>query len=213
MTTGERLSPSKRRIVDALKRRPMTGPELASTFELTTEAIRQQLAALAEHGLVRSSPRVSTGAGRPPVEWSLTDLARDLFPDRHADLTVSLIESIRVAVGEAGLDAVIAQRTTDQLRSYRRRLRGAEDKIAALADLRSDEGYIAEVCDSPDGDGRLLIEHHCPICDAAAACQGLCQGELDLFRAALGRSVTVTREQHLLSGDERCVYRISPRRR
>jgi len=213
VTTAEGLSTSKRRIVDALKRRPMTGPELASTFGITTEAIRQHLASLADHGLVQSKPRASTGAGRPPVEWSLTELALDLFPDRHADLTVSLIESIRAATGDAGLEAVIAQRTSDQLRSYRRLLRGIDDKVAALADLRSDEGYMAEVTDTADGDGRLLIEHHCPICDAAAACQGLCQGELELFQAALGRSVVVTREQHLLSGDERCVYRIKGRRR
>lgn len=211
MTNTEGLSTSKRRIVDALKRRPLTGPELASEFQLTPEAIRQHLNGLAEHGLVRSELRATTGAGRPPVEWSLTELALDLFPDRHADLTVSLIDSIRATLGDDGLAAVVAHRTADQTKEYRRRLHGVEDKLAALALLRSGEGYMAEIADAPDGDGRLLVEHHCPICDAATVCQGLCQGELDLFRAALGRSVTVTREQHLLSGDERCVYRIRPR--
>ena len=186
----------------------MTGPELAAQFGRTTEAMRQQLKDLADHGLVRSASRASSGAGRPPMEWSLTDLALDLFPDRHADLTVSLIESIRSAVGDEGLDRVIAQRTADQLDAYRSRLRGAGDKLALLAEMRSDEGYMAEVVDAPDGDGRLLVEHHCPICDAAATCQGLCQGELELFRGALGTTVTVTRDQHLLSGDKRCVYRV-----
>lgn len=208
MAGNQALSPSKRRIVDALKRRPLTGPELAGIFDLTPEAVRQHLNDLAEHGLLRSSQRASSRAGRPPVEWSLTELALDLFPDRHADLTVSLIESIRSALGEAGLDAVVAERTADQLRDYRSRLRGIDDKVAALAALRNDEGYMAEVTDAPDGNGRLLIEHHCPICDAAKVCQGLCRGELELFQATLGSRVTVTREQHLLAGDERCVYRI-----
>ncbi len=208
MAGDQALSPSKRRIVDALKRRPLTGPELAGLFELTPEAIRQHLSDLAEHGLIRSSQRASSGAGRPPVEWSLTELALDLFPDRHADLTVSLIASIRSALGEAELDAVVAERTAEQLRDYRGRLRGVDDKVAALAALRSDEGYMAEVTEAPDGNGRLLIEHHCPICDAAKVCQGLCRSELELFQAALGSRVTVTREQHLLAGDERCVYRI-----
>lgn len=191
-----------------LKRRAMTGPELASHFKLTTETIRLHLTELSQNGLIQSSPRPSGGAGRPPVEWSLTALAIDLFPDRHADLTVSLIESIRSALGEEGIDAVVAKRTADQLKDYRSRLRGVEDKVAALAEFRRDEGYMAEVTAAPDGEGRLLTEHHCPICDAAAVCQGLCQGELDLFRAALGTNVTITREQHLLAGDERCVYRI-----
>lgn len=210
MTGTEGLSTSKRRIVDALKRRPLTGPELASEFQLTPEAIRQHLNGLAEHGLVSSTPRTTTGAGRPPVEWSLTEVALDLFPDRHADLTVSLIESIGSALGDDGLAAVIAHRTADQMKHYRRRLHGVEDKLAALAELRTSEGYMAEVADAPDGDGRMLVEHHCPICDAARVCQGLCQGELELFRESLGRSFTVIREQHLLSGDERCVYRIRP---
>lgn len=212
MTDAEGLSSSKRRIVDALKRRPLTGPELAAMFDLTTEAIRQHLNGLATNGLVQSSPRRTTGVGRPPVEWSLTGIAVELFPDRHADLTVSLIESIRAVTGEDGLDAVIARRTAEQTTSYRRLLRGAEDRAAALADLRSDEGYMAEIVDAPDGDDRFLVEHHCPICEAATTCQGLCRSELELFRAALGRSMTVTREQHLLSGDERCVYRISTSR-
>ncbi len=215
MATTEPLTSAKRRIVDALKRQPLTGPELAARFELTAEAIRQHLNDLASHGLVRSAPRARSGAGagRPPVEWSLTELAIDLFPDRHADLTVSLIESIRSTVGEAGLEAIVEQRTADQLGIYRQQLRGVDDKVAALADLRSGEGYMAEVADADDGDGRLLVEHHCPICDAAKTCQGLCRGELELFQGALGSSVTVSREQHLLAGDERCVYRITPRRR
>ncbi len=205
------LTPSKRRIVDALKRRALTGPELAARFGLTPEAVRQHLVELADHGLVRSSPRASTGAGRPPVEWSMTDVAIDLFPDRHADLTVSLIESIRSTVGEEGLEAIVAARTAEQVDDYRARLAGLADPLEALAGVRSDEGYMAEVVDADDGRGRLMIEHHCPVCNAARACQGLCRSELELFRTVLGSTVTVTREQHLLSGDERCVYRVEPR--
>ena len=61
-----------------------------------------------------------------------------------------------------------------------------------------------------DGEDMLLIEHHCPICNAATECQSLCRSELDVFRAALGDDAQVVREQHLLSGDTRCVYRITP---
>ena len=67
---------------------------------------------------------------------------------------------------------------------------------------------MAEVVEDDDG-GLLLIEHHCPICDAAKACQAFCSTELELFQAVLGPDVSVKREQHLLSGSERCVYRVS----
>jgi predicted ArsR family transcriptional regulator len=79
--------------------------------------------------------------------------------------------------------------------------------VRALGEQRTAEGYLAEVVHR--GNDLLLIEHHCPICSAATACQGLCRSELEVFQAALGASVTVTREEHLLSGDARCAYRIS----
>jgi predicted ArsR family transcriptional regulator len=79
-------------------------------------------------------------------------------------------------------------------------------RVAALARQRSAEGYMAEA--RADGDDVLLVEHHCPVCSAAAACTGLCRGELDLFRAVLGADVVVDRTQHLIAGDPRCVYRV-----
>jgi predicted ArsR family transcriptional regulator len=207
-TTPPTLSTAKRRIVDALKRRAQTGPELAERFSLTTEAVRLHLNDLAGNGLIRSTPRATTGPGRPPVEWSLTELAVDLFPDRHADLTVSLIGSIRSIMGDEALDTIVAARTAEQIADYRHRMTGATDRLEALAAIRSDEGYMAEVVDSPDGRGRLLIEHHCPICDAARACTNLCSAELDRFRDVLGPGVEVIRTQQLIQGDQRGAYRL-----
>jgi predicted ArsR family transcriptional regulator len=55
----------------------------------------------------------------------------------------------------------------------------------------------------------MLVEHHCPICAAAQACQGFCRNELELFRRVLGPGVTVDRTEYLLGGDQRCAYRIT----
>ena len=81
------------------------------------------------------------------------------------------------------------------------------DRVQRLADVRSEEGYIAEV--RADGDDLLLIEHHCPIRDAAVACGALCGAELDVFQRVLGPHVTVTRTQHVLAGARRCAYRVA----
>jgi len=67
---------------------------------------------------------------------------------------------------------------------------------------------MAEVTGAPDD--LLLIEHHCPICEAAEACAGFCRAELGVFRAVLGDDVSVERTEHLLSGGARCAYRIRP---
>jgi predicted ArsR family transcriptional regulator len=206
------LTDTKRRIVERLKRvESATAATLAAEFELTDTAIRQHLDALESNGLVERHQRPPEGRGRPPVLWRLTDLATDLFPDRHADLTVELVESIRTSLGNAALDTIIAQRTDRQLSTYRQLLPKSDNRarVQALAVQRSVEGYLAEV--QTDGDDMVLIEHHCPIHDAATACLGLCAGELQLFQKALGNDVVVTREQHMINGDARCTYRISPR--
>jgi predicted ArsR family transcriptional regulator len=59
-----------------------------------------------------------------------------------------------------------------------------------------------------DGRDWLLIENHCPICSAAKACTGLCANELKVFADVLGKGATVTREEHILAGARRCVYRV-----
>ena len=90
-------------------------------------------------------------------------------------------------------------------------LEAASARAAAAhqAALRAAEGYMAKWSREDDGT-YLLVENHCPICAAAAACQGFCRAELALFRTALGECVTVERTDHILAGARRCAYRISP---
>jgi predicted ArsR family transcriptional regulator len=210
------LSDAKRRILDRLKRvETATVPELAEQFGLTDTAVRQHLEALEVAGMVERAPSSPAGRGRPPVAWRLSDEAHALFPDRHADLTVELLSSIRDALGDEGLDKVIARRADAQRRGYiaslpdpRRAAVG--ERVRKLAEIRSAEGYLAEAVDADDG-AVLLVEHHCPIADAARTCSGLCQSELELFRVVLGDDVVVERTQHLIAGDQRCAYRIRPR--
>ena len=213
MPTG--LTDAKRRVLERLKRVDgASASELAEGLGLTEAGVRQHLEALEQLGLVTRRARAAEGRGRPPVVWSLTPLASELFPDRHGDLTVELLGAIRDSVGDAGLDRVIDAREARQRAAYQAVLPRGPDvtlrrRVGALARQRSVEGYMAEA--RPDGDDVLLVEHHCPVCSAATACAGICRGELALFREVLGDDVVVERTQHLMAGDPRCVYRVRRR--
>jgi ABC-type histidine transport system ATPase subunit len=102
-----------------------------------------------------------------------------------------------------------------QRADYARRIAPAaplKERLQQLASVRTEEGYMAEV--HPAGPGAFLfIENHCPICAAATACQGFCATELDLFRSVLGSDASVERTEHIVSGDRRCVYRVTAKRR
>lgn len=185
--------------------------ELAEELGISVPGARQHLNNLTEEGLVesRQEPR---GVGRPAQRWSLCEAAQQRFPDTHADITVALIDSIRSELGEEALEAVVGHRYRQTRDRYRRELKsveGTEARLRRLAELRSEEGYMAELVS--DGDDWLLLENHCPICAAAQSCLNFCRNELGLFQAIVGKSLSVAREEYLLDGARRCVYRISAR--
>lgn len=195
------------------KEGPATTASLRARLGLTHQGARQRLAQLAEAGLLREERR-QVGIGRPSALWSLTADGHARFPDGHAELSAALLDDVRQVFGAEGLERLIGRREAAQAERYRQALAGAGDlreRLERLAALRSAEGYMAELQAEPDGSW-LLIEHHCPICAAATACQGFCRSELALFAALLAPDGTVDRQQHLLAGDRRCVYRIRPRR-
>jgi predicted ArsR family transcriptional regulator len=191
-------------------RGPQTASSLGAALGTTGEAARQQLVRLAAEGLVTAATE-ARGVGRPSQVWSLSTDGQRRFPDAHAELTVGLIHSIREVLGEEALSRLIDAREAETRALYANAMQGAEsseERVARLAEIRSREGYLAEW--RRDGDGFLLIENHCPICAAAATCQGFCAAELNVFRDTLGPDVTVERLEHIQAGARRCAYRVAP---
>jgi predicted ArsR family transcriptional regulator len=209
--TGERKT--RRAIVKLLKTEgPLGSAQLAERLGLTAMAVRLQLYALESEGLVASEDR-PVPVGRPAKFWRLTREADRHFPEAYAELSVALIDAMQETFGAEGLNRVLASRCERQRADYAKRIRRGdplEEKLAELARVRTEEGYMADVRPEEDG-GFLLVESHCPICAAANACQGFCSTELELFRTVLGPGVEVERVEHIVSGDQRCAYRVKPK--
>ncbi|HEH9419703.1 TPA: transcriptional regulator [Aeromonas sobria] len=188
---------------------PQSAATLGEQLQMTSMGARQHLTALASEGWVgfRDEAR---GRGRPVRLWHLTEQAWQRFPDSHSDLTLQLIDNIQQLFGEVGMERLIQQREQQQLGRYQAQLTqpALADRLAALKELRTREGYMADIRQEEDGSW-LLWESHCPICAAARACRGFCRSELALFRQLLAPT-GVEREQYLLDGDHRCLYRITP---
>jgi len=205
---------TRREIVKLLKTEgEMDSAQLAERLGLTAMGVRQHLYALQEQKLVGYDER-ATGVGRPTKFWSLTPEANRLFPDAYAELSVSLLDALGDAFGAAGLQRVLESRSQRQLAAYRARISRSmslKEKLQRLAQLRTEEGYMAEV-QSTGKDQYLLVENHCPICAAATACRGFCDTELDVFRSVLGPQVHIERVEHIIAGNRRCAYRITPKR-
>ena len=226
----EEKQKAKNQILHVLKTQgAQTATALAEQLQVSPMAIRQHLQALqAEQWVTYQEER--RPLGRPVKLWQLTERSLQLFPDSHADLMTDLLLSVETLFGTEGLEKLLADRLRRQLQTYAAKLPetvaqaiaeptwwewiaqvGIAEPVQHLANLRTQEGYMAEV--KPDGRGAFLfIENHCPICAAASVCQGFCSTELDLFRSVLGPSVSIERSEHIVSGGRRCVYRIAGRR-
>ena len=189
---------------------PQTAARVGKRLDVTAMAVRQHLSVLQGEGAVDFTDE-RRKVGRPARVWKLTPKANDRFPDSHAELAVDMLQAIQSASGEEGLERLTAERTRKQVESYRARMpsrdRSLEERVAALARIRREEGYMAECTRVLDGTIEL-VENHCAISKAAHACPTLCDGELTLFRETLGDRVTVERIEHMLRGDRRCTFRI-----
>lgn len=204
---------TRRKILDLLKRSgPQDARKLAGELDVSPMAVRQHLYQLQEQKLVDFEEE-SRPKGRPAKMWRLTDAAERFFPDAHAELAVGLVAAMSQTFGAAGLEKLVAARARQQTAEYTQQIpkrASLPRRLKALAALRSEEGYMAEVHREADG-GYLLVENHCPVCAAATACTGLCSAELEVFRSVLGDGVQVERTEHILEGARRCAYRVTRR--
>ncbi|MBB2795888.1 UNVERIFIED_ORG: putative ArsR family transcriptional regulator [Rhizobium pisi] len=206
-----RQSPAVRILILIKTEGPQLAAAIGDALGISGEAARQQLARMAEEGLVEPVTVAAAGRGRPRQLWHLTAAGNRRFPDGHAELTANLLATLTEQLGAAALDTVISARETETLKRYRRELETAGDLAAlveGLAAIRTREGYMADSWREADA-SFMLVENHCPICAAASVCAGFCRSELETFRAVLGAEVE--RSEHILAGARRCAYRITPR--
>ncbi|MDB5101672.1 MAG: putative transcriptional regulator [Cyanobacteria bacterium RYN_339] len=179
---------------------------LAGHLGITPSGLRQHLAVLGRDGLVQHR-ELREGPGRPKHLYALTGLADALFPRAYAELTNELLD---YADDE---DAELVGRLFE--RRAERRLQGAigrlEDKpfgakVAEVARILDEDGYLADFEAMPDGSYRLR-EHNCMVLGVAKRFGHACSSEIDFLRRALPEA-DVQRVQHMLAGSHACAYEI-----
>ncbi|MCX8103977.1 MAG: transcriptional regulator [Candidatus Bipolaricaulota bacterium] len=203
---------TRRKVLELLKLHgPMTAQRLAEELGITVMGVRGQLAALERDGIIRHEI-VPQKLGRPSYLYSLTELGDELFPRTYAQFAQSLLEAIQAVEGPKALERLFDHRTELLAAQYRARMNGRSlrERVAELARIRTEEGYMADWEEL--GKNRfLLTEHNCAICQIAQRCPTACSHELELFRRVLD-DATVTRDKHIIKGDSMCTYVIRPKR-
>ncbi len=208
MTSHHGLTPAQMEILNHLKQvGHSSAKQIAAVQDVTPMSVRH-LTALEKAGLV-SITLERGGTGRPTHIYSLTEDARKVFPDDYEALVAEFIRAVVELDGNEKLEAIFRRMAMNarSLHSPEMQNRELADRVAQLARILSDSGYLAD-WQQISGDTFELTEHNCSILKVATAYPQVCTCELSMIRQLL--DAAVHREEHIVSGDAVCRYRIRP---
>ena len=198
---------TREEILDLLRRRgQLTAAELSDALGIGTVGVRQHLALLERDGYIHTAA-VRRGVGRPSHLYALTTSAEALFPRRYDRLLMDALEFIVEQGGPGAIDELFTRRRNKLAEQYEPRLAGKNraGQVAELAEILTEQGYMCEWEQLPEGDF-ALVEHNCPVDCAARDYQQACSHELTLYQDLLG--VPLVREETISEGGNCCRYRI-----
>jgi DeoR family transcriptional regulator, suf operon transcriptional repressor len=215
----ERLNPtlpslpaSRREILIALRKRGEAGVgDLAAALGITVSGVRQHLAGLTAAGLV-GHQAVKGGPGRPRHVYHLSVAAEALFPKYYSEITNELLSYVEDE-DPAVLERIFERRRRRRVENALARLEGRRfpAKVAELARILDEDGYLADFEALPDG--RFFItEHNCAVLGVARRWGLACSTEIEFLREALPEA-RIERVAHMMAGAHVCRYAIEPPRR
>ena len=207
------FSEPKKKLLYYLKVMQQAGlEELAKAMKISRMAVHKHLALLQERGLVMSVE--TTGhVGRPRMIYKLTSQSRTIFPKSYSAIATHALDFIERNMGKVAVEKVLHERQSELFDQYYKRLRNLEfdKKVKELANIRDEEGYMAESRREPKNYGRhVLLEYNCPILHIAEKHWEACSTETELFENLLGADIETT--HRAAKGDLICKFVIKERK-
>lgn len=200
---------SRRAILEFLKRHGRaTLDQLARELGVVPMTVRAHLSILERDGLVRYEEERGK-IGRPRFVYSLTPQGQEQFPKSYDALCNRILDVVTASPAEFK-PAELAERVAETwAREHVDEVDGKslEEKVCALAAIRTEEGAMASW--RRVADGYLLEQCHCPAsCVALRHPEIICAAEMGYIRRLLG--VSVERASWKVEGGATCSYLIRP---
>jgi predicted ArsR family transcriptional regulator len=196
------------KIVSELRRRgSASATDLAQSFGLSPNAVRQQLMVLERDGLVNETP-VRRGPTKPTYEFSLTADADKLFPQAYDKMLTAVLRELRSQFGASGVEQVFDGLSRRAIERARLTVTAddPETRVAQLTEMLRKNGVVAEYS-LIDG-GFALHEHSCPYSTAAKEHPEVCQVIHHVIDETLGGEHAQT--ESLAHGGKECRFELHP---
>jgi predicted ArsR family transcriptional regulator len=193
---------TKRRLLETLKSKgPKTARELSAALGGGPVAMRVHLRNLLAAGLV-SHIEEHQPIGRPVRRYNLTAEADCLFAKQYDLFALRLAETLVAKEGTGGLMQMLEGWEEDLLRRMEERLPQNGSRVSGLAEVLSDIGCMASLCETPAG--FLLTQRNCTIAKIAARFPIVCDRETAILSRVLHHQVRMQSCQ--AQGGETCTF-------
>lgn len=194
------------RIVEELRRRKSASAiDLAGYFDLSPNAIRQQLVVLERDGLVVEKS-VRRGRTKPTYEFSLTSEAEKLFPQQYDKMLGAVLREVKQQFGEDGVAKVFDGISKRTVAKAKQRVTASDTagKVAQLAEVLREGGVVAEY--SLIEGGFALHEHNCPYSEVAKDHPEVCSVIHHVLDETIGGNHIQT--ESLATGGSECRFEL-----
>jgi predicted ArsR family transcriptional regulator len=174
------------RILELLRRSPMTVDELAVALGLTRPAVRAQLATLERDELVeqRGSRR---GASKPSRLYGVTAQAELMFSRAYVPILTQLLHVLASRLAPAEFDAVMHEVGGRLMEGHAVPRGQLRDRVVGASALLNELGGLTEV--EEEADGYLIRSHGCPLAAATANHPEVCNALESLLSEFVGSRV------------------------
>jgi predicted ArsR family transcriptional regulator len=182
-------------IVDELRRR---------RGDITAVTVRHHLSLLQKEGLI-STPQLRhrSAPGRPQYIYSLTEMAKDYFPNDYQFLAARLVEQIQqLPLKQAN---VILEGVADQMAAAAYiENNSLAQRLNQVVEYLNEHGYNAQW--EKHSEGYVLRTNNCPYHHISERTQSLCEMDMRLVASLLG--VVPRLMERISGGDSSCAYLI-----
>jgi predicted ArsR family transcriptional regulator len=197
------LSGTRARIVELLRRSPLSANEIAERIGKTHNAVRPHLVALGRAGLVQEAGTRRTGSSRPAMLYELAPRADAMLSRAYIPFIAHLLRVLGERMSEAELHALMHS-VGRNLASEWPRLRGdLRQRVDAAQMLLAELGARTEVEETADG---LVVRGYgCLLAEAVHGRPEVCRA----VESLLGELVEAPVEECCERGERpRCCFRI-----
>ncbi|MEN0130034.1 MAG: helix-turn-helix domain-containing protein [Brevundimonas sp.] len=190
---------------------PVAAPEIAARLDLTPAAIRRHLGVLEQTEQIAVHEQTGRGParrGRPARRYVATNQGQAALSHTYSELAADALRFLAETGGASAVEAFAERRVSElEQRLSQPGLEGSTtERVHALADALSADGYAASARPVPGGHAVQLCQGHCPVQDVAHEFPQLCEAEARAFSRLLG--VHVQRLATLASGGHVCTTNI-----